>query len=77
MSKLEPVCLTRRHCAQHTDFAEAKLQKRLLLSKLATPEVDLLSVMAMAGVAAEAMEYEEVCARHAGSSETSAHVWLA
>ena len=64
--KLGPGCLTRRHRAQHTDFAEAKLQKRLLLSKLATPEVDLLSVMAMAGVAAEAMEYEEVCARHAG-----------
>jgi hypothetical protein len=45
---------------EHTDFAEAKLQKRLFLSKLAPEELDQLAVVAMAGVAAEAMTYPEV-----------------
>lgn len=45
---------------EHTDFAEAKIQKRLIEKSLSTEEVDCLSVIAMAGAAAEAMNYEEV-----------------
>ena len=47
----------------HTDFAEAKLQRRLIEGQLEDSEIDALSVMAMAGASAEAMQYEEVCAR--------------
>ena len=45
---------------QHTDFAEAKLQKRLFTSSLEESEVDQLAVLAMSGIAAEAMQFEEV-----------------
>lgn len=45
---------------EHTDFAEAKLQKRLFQSKLSDDEVNQLAVVAMAGVAAESREYDEV-----------------
>lgn len=45
---------------EHTDFAEAKLQKRLIEKSLQSQEVDALSIVAMAGAAAEAMNYEEV-----------------
>ena len=38
---------------EHTDFAEAKLQRRLFQAMLSDSEVDQLAVMAMAGVAAE------------------------
>lgn len=51
-----------RRCLQHTDFAEAKLQKRLFTSNLDEQEVDQLAVMAMSGVAAEAMQFDQVCA---------------
>lgn len=46
--------------AAHIDFAEAKLQKRLFLSKLSPEDVDQLGVISMAGVAAEAMNFEDV-----------------
>jgi hypothetical protein len=46
---------------QHTDFAEAKIQKLLFTSKLPSSDVDLLAVMAMAGVAGEAMTFDQVC----------------
>ena len=46
---------------EHTDFAEAKLQKRLFQSQLSDDEVNQLAVVAMAGVAAEAREYDQVC----------------
>lgn len=46
--------------AAHTDFAEAKLQQRLFLSKLSAEDVDQLGVISMAGVAAEAMNFDDV-----------------
>ena len=44
----------------HTDFAEAKLQRRLIEGSLEDSEIDALSVVALAGAAAEATQYEEV-----------------
>ena len=44
----------------HTDFAEAKLQKRLVERQLENNEVDQLAIISMAGVASEAQKYEEV-----------------
>lgn len=45
---------------QHTEFAEAKLQHRIVEKKLDDKEIDLLSMMAVGGVAAEGRQYEEV-----------------
>lgn len=45
---------------EHTDFAEAKLQRRLIAGLLEDSEIDVLAVVAMAGVAAEATVFEEV-----------------
>jgi hypothetical protein len=45
---------------QHTDLAEAALQRRLIELQLEPEEVDALSVIAMAGAAAEAMAFDEV-----------------
>lgn len=45
---------------EHTDLAEAALQRRLIEKQLEDKEVDTLSVIAMAGATAEAMYYEEV-----------------
>lgn len=44
----------------HTDFAEGKLGKRLIERQLTDEELDQLSIIAMAGVAAEGMQYDEV-----------------
>ena len=44
----------------HTDFAEAKLQRRLIEGQLEDGEIDALAVVALAGASAEAMQYEEV-----------------
>ncbi|CAL8463088.1 g2622 [Coccomyxa elongata] len=44
----------------HTDFAEAKLQRRLIEGSLEDSEINALSVVALAGAAAESMQYEEV-----------------
>ena len=44
----------------HTDFAEAKMGSRLIERTLDDAELDVLAVMSMAGVAAEAQEFEEV-----------------
>mmetsp|Transcript_18753 Transcript_18753/g.52201 ORF Transcript_18753/g.52201 Transcript_18753/m.52201 type:complete len:371 (-) Transcript_18753:486-1598(-) len=44
----------------HTDFVEAKLQDRLISKRLSEVEVDTLAVIAMAGIAAEGLKYEEV-----------------
>lgn len=45
---------------EHTDFAEAALQRRLIERQLDPEEVDRLSVIAMAGATSEAMNFEEV-----------------
>lgn len=52
----------RNFCAgkAHTDFAEAKLQRRLIEGQLEDSEIDALAVVALAGASAEAMQYEEV-----------------
>lgn len=44
----------------HTDFAEAKLQQRLIERQLSDSEIDQLAIISMAGVASEATKYEEV-----------------
>jgi hypothetical protein len=44
----------------HTDFAEAKMQKRLIERTLDEAEINSFAVMAMAGVSAEATKFEEV-----------------
>merc|ERR1719383_1223376 len=45
---------------EHTDFAEARLSRRLIEGKLSDDELNALAVVAMAGLAAEGLEYEEV-----------------
>lgn len=51
---------------EHTDLLEAKLQRRLnSKGKLSEAEVDTLAVIAMAGIAAEGMSYEEVTGQNA------------
>lgn len=44
----------------HTDFAEAKIQNRLVQRKLSDEEINQLAVVAMAGATAEAMNYDQV-----------------
>eukprot|EP00884_Botryococcus_braunii_P012174 jgi/Botrbrau1/20958/Bobra.0135s0076.1 len=44
----------------HTDFAEAKLQKRLIEGFLSDSDVDQLAPIALAGATAEGRKYEEV-----------------
>ena len=46
---------------EHTDFAEMRMQKRLIERRLADEEIDTLALVAMAGATAEAMKYDEVC----------------
>lgn len=50
---------------EHTDFAEAKLQKRLIEGSLEPQQVDQLSVIAMAGATSEAMKYDDVIGQNA------------
>lgn len=45
---------------EHVDFVEARIQQRLFQSKLDAQDIDQLAVVAMAGVASEAMEFEEI-----------------
>lgn len=45
---------------EHTDFAEARMQKRLIERRLDDSEVDTLALVAMAGATAEAMKYDDV-----------------
>jgi len=53
----------------HTDFAEAKLQSRLIERRLTDAEVDALAVVAMAGVAAEGLKYDEVLGQNGDLSD--------
>lgn len=45
---------------EHTDLAEAALQRRLIERQLDAKEINRLSIIAMAGATAEAMHFEEV-----------------
>ena len=45
---------------EHTEFAEAKIQKRLIERSLEDSEIDQLAVVSVAGIAAEGQKYEEV-----------------
>lgn len=45
---------------EHVDFVEARIQQRLFQSKLEAQDIDQLAVVAMAGVASEAMEFDEI-----------------
>ncbi|KAK9828518.1 hypothetical protein WJX72_000520 [[Myrmecia] bisecta] len=44
----------------HTDFAEAKIQMRLIERKLTDDEINTFAVMSMAGVASEGINYPDV-----------------
>eukprot|EP00242_Pyramimonas_sp_CCMP2087_P009257 CAMPEP_0198210600 /NCGR_PEP_ID=MMETSP1445-20131203/20937_1 /TAXON_ID=36898 /ORGANISM="Pyramimonas sp., Strain CCMP2087" /LENGTH=356 /DNA_ID=CAMNT_0043884697 /DNA_START=99 /DNA_END=1169 /DNA_ORIENTATION=+ len=51
---------------EHTDLIEAKLQRRLnAKGKLNASEVDVLAMIAMAGIAAEGMTYDAVTGQNA------------
>lgn len=45
---------------EHTEFAEAKIQKRIIERQLEDEEIDQLALVAVAGIAAEGQNYEEV-----------------
>ncbi|GFH21931.1 uncharacterized protein HaLaN_19320, partial [Haematococcus lacustris] len=45
---------------ERVEFAEARLQKRLYEKTLEDEEVDTLAIVAVAGIAAEGQQYEEV-----------------
>lgn len=51
---------------EHTEFAEAKLQERIFNRDLEDGEVDVLALVAVAGIAAEGLKYEEVTRRELG-----------
>ena len=44
----------------HTDFAEAKIGKRIIERQLEDDEINQLAVVAMAGATSEGMKYPEV-----------------
>lgn len=54
---------------EHTDLAEAVLQRRLIEQTLDNDAVDRLSIIAVAGATAEAMNYEEVMGQNADLSD--------
>ncbi len=45
---------------EHVEFAEAKLQRRIIAQQLEDEQVNALAVMSVAGIAAEGMTYPEV-----------------
>jgi len=52
--------------AEHTDFLEARLERKLISpQRLDDAELDALAVVAMAGVAAEALQFPEVVGQNA------------
>ncbi|KAG1660911.1 hypothetical protein FOA52_007951 [Chlamydomonas sp. UWO 241] len=50
---------------EHTEFAEAKIQKRLIERNLTDEEIDALSIVCVAGIAAEGQQYDEVMGQSA------------
>ncbi len=57
----------------HTDFAEGKMQMRLIERQLEDEEIDAFAIISMAGVASEATRYEEVLS---SSSAFSSLYWI-
>ncbi|GIL79550.1 hypothetical protein Vretimale_12232 [Volvox reticuliferus] len=45
---------------EHTEFAEAKIQQRIIERTLTDEEIDVLALVAVAGIAAEGRDYDEV-----------------
>lgn len=60
---------------EHTDLAEAALQKRLVEKQLEASEVDRLSIIAMAGATAEAMNYDDVMGQNADMLDLQRIMW--
>ncbi|KAF8066189.1 ACS8 [Scenedesmus sp. PABB004] len=54
---------------EHVEFAEAKLQARIITRDLSDAEIDALSVVAVAGIAAEGLRYDEVMGQTADLSD--------
>lgn len=54
---------------EHTEFAEAKIQQRIIERQLSDEEIDTLALVAVAGMAAEGREYEEVMGQTADLSD--------
>ena len=60
---------------EHTDLAEAALQRRLIEKTLEQSEVDRLSIIAMAGATSEAMNFEEVMGQNADMLDLQRIMW--
>ncbi len=60
---------------EHTDLAEAALQRRLIEKTLEQGEVDRLSIIAMAGATSEAMNFEEVMGQNADMLDLQRIMW--
>lgn len=60
---------------EHTDLAEAALQQRLIERTLDQQEVDRLSIIAMAGATAEAMNFDEVMGQNADMLDLQRIMW--
>ena len=60
---------------EHTDLAEAALQRRLIEKTLEQGEVDRLSIIAMAGATSEAMNFEEVLGQNADMLDLQRIMW--
>ena len=61
---------------EHTEFAEAKIQQRIIERQLSDEEIDTLALVAVAGMAAEGREYEEVRARAGVETPYTTYVYL-
>ena len=60
---------------EHTDLAEAALQQRLIEKQLGAEEVDRLSIIAMAGATAEAMNFPDVMGQNADMLDLQRIMW--
>ena len=60
---------------EHTDLAEAALQRRLIEKTLEQGEVVRLSIIAMAGATSESMNFEEVLGQNADMLDLQRIMW--
>eukprot|EP00775_Hariotina_reticulata_P006078 gene6078-6317_t len=54
---------------EHVEFAEAKIQARIITRDLTDAEIDALAVVSVAGIAAEGLKYEDVLGQTADLSD--------